>query len=90
MVRNTQNAAGIIEGAVVAFERTRDGVRTYRQDARGQTEMFLAKPHVAIGGECKFERDGNPMEPWQISKEALEAFFFEFGLSPRPGRAGGS
>ena len=47
-------------------------------------EKLVVKPHVTIHGDCIFEVNGQPLEAWQVSKMAVEGFFFEFGLSPNP------
>jgi hypothetical protein len=73
-----------ISVSVIGFDREKDGIAVYFQDPHKKTPMFTAKPHVDLDGECKFEVEGKPMEAWQVSKAALEQFFFELGLSPKP------
>jgi len=73
-----------IQVSVIGFERTKEGIAVSAQDSQKKTAMFVAKPYVDVEGECKFEVDGTPMEAWQVSKKALEAFLFEFGLSAKP------
>lgn len=82
LVVRKYNDSGFITSEAVAFDRLRDGsIHVSRRTARGSTDLFLAKPHVDLKGDCKFEVDGVPLEPWQVSKRALEDLFFEHGLS---------
>ena len=87
LVTRKYNAGGIIESEAIAFERLRDGSIkvTQRTAAKGSTDFFEAKPHVDINGDCKFEVRGAPLEPWQVSKRALERLFFEHGLAASTG-----
>ena len=75
---------GAVDSSVIGFERTKNGIDVFYQDRNVKTPMFTAKPHIDVNGDCKFEVDGNPLEPWQVSKMALEAFLFEHGLAPTP------
>jgi|SRR5688572_8790321 len=84
MVSRTFSDGGLFQSEVIAFERKHDHVLVEKRTRDGSTKLFIATPHVDIQGECKFEVNGAPMEPWQVSKKALETFFFERGLAPKP------
>lgn len=85
MVDRKLIGSGFLQSSVIGFERTKEGgIAVFYQDREAKKAMFVAKPHVDLNGECKFEVDGVPLEPWQVSQKALEAFFFEHGLSAKP------
>jgi hypothetical protein len=86
MVSKTFNDGGLFRNEVIAFDRKSDHVLVEKRTRDSSTKLFKAMPHVDIQGECKFEVDGVPLEPWQVSKKALESFFFERGLAPTPNK----
>jgi hypothetical protein len=76
-VVRTRNTVGFIESEAIAFKRIDDGSIAVELRSPKKTHvMFRAKPHVNIKGECMFEVDEVPHQPWQISKRALEDTFF--------------
>lgn len=73
-VTRHRNLGGLLEGDAVVFVRNDQGVTV--SDGRSSAVIVTAKPAVDANGECRFEVAGKPVELWQVSRLALEDFFF--------------
>ena len=81
LVIREYTGGGFVEGEAVVFQVSEDTIVVSRRGPKLSEEMFKAKPHVDVNGECKFEVAGAPLETWQVSKRALEDLFFRHGLA---------
>lgn len=80
IVTKSWDIGGIQSSEAVVFELLpRRGIHV--KDARAGRQLFLAVPQLEPDGQCRFriEGDGNgpSLEAWQVSRRALETFFFD-------------
>jgi hypothetical protein len=71
------NGGQYTAGAIV-FRRTVTAIEAIDMPKDPSTEqvMFSGIPSLDVGGECRLEVEGEPLELWQFSRRALEPFFF--------------
>ncbi len=63
-----------IEGVVL--EKTRNDIQIRKSEIHAKP-YIVAKVTLGPDGRCRFEVEGETLEPWQVSRRALEDFFFQ-------------
>ena len=72
------NAGDVIDSATVVFERNANGTIN-ATEGRSQAVLFTGRPVLMPYGTCRLVIDGEDsagLELWQVSRRALENFFF--------------
>jgi hypothetical protein len=75
VVRTAEFSDSVVAESVV-FERTIAAIDVRRGNASGSQQWFSAMPSVNDEGDCRLHVDGIQLEPWQVSRRALEQLFF--------------
>jgi hypothetical protein len=69
---------GGVEIAAVLFELLDEEIRVSKRPGIGEPKilLFSAKRALSEDGQCTLDVDGHVLRLWQVSKKALEPFFF--------------
>jgi hypothetical protein len=70
------NMGGFTENDAVVFVLERQAGHVAIRVGRKNPKAVTATPSVNPLGECGFQVEGKHMELWQVSRAALENFFF--------------
>jgi len=78
IVTKSWDAGGVQSGEATVFELLPNGAGIRVKDSGTERELFIATPELDRNGVCRLrvagERDA--LELWQVSRKALETFFF--------------